>query len=59
MKRSKTIEVDELDALAAELQGKSYKYYRPAIEEMFWYARPVGVDPLGNRLTFTSVIYKA
>jgi uncharacterized glyoxalase superfamily protein PhnB len=53
------IEVDELDALAAELQAKSYKYLRPAIEEMPWGTRDLSVnDPFGNRLTFTSAISK-
>src|SRR5262245_44632869 len=52
------IEVDELDALAAELQAKAYKYQRPAVQEMPWGTRDLSVhDPFGNRLTFTSAIY--
>jgi uncharacterized glyoxalase superfamily protein PhnB len=52
------IEVDDLDALAAELQARSYKYYRPSIQEMPWGTRDMSVtDPFGNRLTFTSAIY--
>lgn len=49
------IQVDDLDALAAELQAKPYKYYRAAIEDMPWGTRDMTVkDPFGNRLTFTS-----
>jgi uncharacterized glyoxalase superfamily protein PhnB len=52
------IQVDDLDALEAELQAKEYKYYRPVIEEMPWGTRDMTVkDPFGNRLTFTSAIY--
>ena len=52
------IQVDDLDAFEAELQAKSYKYYRPAIETMPWGTRDMSVkDPFGNRLTFTNAIY--
>lgn len=51
------IQVDDLDALAAELQAKGYKYYRPSIEVMPWGTRDMSVkDPFGNRLTFTNAI---
>ena len=51
------IQVDDLDALAAELQAKSYRYCRPAIEAMPWGSRELSVqDPFGNRLTFTTAI---
>jgi uncharacterized glyoxalase superfamily protein PhnB len=51
------IRVDNLDALAAELQAKGYKYYRPAIEAMPWGTRDMTVqDPFGNRLTFTDAV---
>ena len=53
------IEVDELESLERELQGKAYKYNRPAIEDMPWGTRDLSVlDPFGNRLTFTSAIYR-
>jgi uncharacterized glyoxalase superfamily protein PhnB len=49
------IEVDDLDALQAELQGKNRKYARPSIELMPWGSRDMSVkDPFGNRLTFTA-----
>lgn len=52
------VEVDDLDALEAELQARSYKYYRPAIQEMPWGTRDMSVeDPFGNRLIFTSAVY--
>jgi len=48
------IQVDDLDALQAELHGKDYKYARPSIELMPWGTRDMSVkDPFGNRLTFT------
>lgn len=51
------IEVRDVDALHAELAGKSYRYARPGVEEMPWGARDMTVkDPFGNRLTFTTAI---
>nr|WP_225444610.1 glyoxalase superfamily protein [Pseudomarimonas arenosa] len=47
------IEVDDLDALHAELQAKQYKFARPGIETMPWGMRELSVkDPSGNRLVF-------
>jgi uncharacterized glyoxalase superfamily protein PhnB len=47
------IEVDDIDALHAELTAKNYKYARPGIEEQPWGYREVSVkDPFGNRVTF-------
>jgi catechol 2,3-dioxygenase-like lactoylglutathione lyase family enzyme len=48
------IDVDDIDALHAELLGKAYKYARPGVELMPWGTRDMSVkDPFGNRLTFT------
>lgn len=52
------VQVDELDAFAAELQSKDYKHSRPAIHQMPWGTRDLSVhDPFGNRLTFTDAIH--
>jgi uncharacterized glyoxalase superfamily protein PhnB len=50
------IESDDIDAFAADLQGRPYKYARPgAPEKMPWGTRELTVsDPFGNRLTFSS-----
>jgi uncharacterized glyoxalase superfamily protein PhnB len=49
------IAVDDVDALAAELQAKSYRHARPQVQDMPWGTRDFTVtDPFGNRLTFTS-----
>lgn len=48
------IHVDDVDALHAELNGKTYRYARPGVELMPWGTRDMSVkDPFGNRLTFT------
>ena len=48
------IEVDDVDALHAELAAKRYAYARPAIEDTPWETRELSVkDPFGNRLTFS------
>jgi len=47
------IQTTEIDAFQAELAAKSYRYWRPSIEEMPWGTRDMTVrDPFGNRLTF-------
>ncbi len=47
------IETDDVDALAAELVTKHYKYARPGVEVMPWGSRETGVwDPFGNHLVF-------
>ena len=51
------IEVDEIDALHAELCAKHFKYARPGLEDTPWGTRDMSVrDPFGNRLTFTTAI---
>lgn len=48
------IRMRELDAFHRELQGKSYAYARPGIEQAPWNAKVMEViDPFGNRLRFT------
>ncbi len=45
------IEVDDLDALHAELGARDYPNLRPGIEEMPWGFREMRLtDPFGNRL---------
>jgi uncharacterized glyoxalase superfamily protein PhnB len=47
------IEVEDIEALHAELIGKNYKFARPGLEAMPWGMREVRVgDPFGNRITF-------
>ncbi|MET0266123.1 MAG: glyoxalase superfamily protein [Duganella sp.] len=51
------IQVEEIDALHAELAAKHFKYSRPAVHDTPWGTRDMSViDPFGNRLTFTSAI---
>jgi uncharacterized glyoxalase superfamily protein PhnB len=51
------IEVDDIDALHAELSAKPYRYARPHIDATPWGTRDMTLaDPFGNRLTFTSAI---
>lgn len=51
------IEVDDIDALHAELANKDYAYARSGIDAMPWGTRDMSVkDPFGNRLTFTTAI---
>ncbi|MEM1080985.1 MAG: glyoxalase superfamily protein [Pseudomonadota bacterium] len=51
------IQVDDIDALHAELNGKDYGFAKPGIESMPWGTRELYVmDPSGNRLTFTSPV---
>jgi uncharacterized glyoxalase superfamily protein PhnB len=51
------IEVDDIDALAAELNARPYRRLRPAVETMPWGTRDMTLtDPFGNRLTFTHAI---
>jgi len=54
---SMRIEVQDIDALHAELVAKAYKHARPSIHAMPWGTRDMAVtDPFGNRLTFTNAI---
>lgn len=54
---SMRIEVDDVDALHAELAAKRYCNARPSVDEMPWGARDMRVtDPFGNRLTFTTAV---
>jgi uncharacterized glyoxalase superfamily protein PhnB len=47
------VRVDDLEAYHRELTAKSYKYYRPGLEEQEWGAVELVVhDPFGNQLTF-------
>ncbi len=47
------IEIDDIEALHAELTSKQYKFARPGIEDQPWGYREVSVtDPFGNRVTF-------
>jgi uncharacterized glyoxalase superfamily protein PhnB len=49
------IEVDDVDALAALLNAKKYRYSRPGVVEQPWGSRDMTIaDPFGNRLTFSS-----
>ena len=51
------IRVDDVDALLAELRGKSYPNARPSAHDQPWGTRDMTLtDPFGNRLTFTSAI---
>ena len=54
---SMRIEVDDVDALCAELLSKGAHHNRPTVQAMPWGTRDFTVtDPFGNRLTFTSAI---
>lgn len=54
---SMRIEVDDIDALQAELAAKAYGHARPQVHLQPWGTRDMSVtDPFGNRLTFTSAI---
>jgi uncharacterized glyoxalase superfamily protein PhnB len=49
------IEVDDVDALCAELNAKGYGFARLSAQTMPWGSRDASVtDPFGNRLTFTN-----
>lgn len=51
------IEVDDIDALQAELAARPYRHARPEVQLQPWGTRDMTlVDPFGNRLTFTSAI---
>ena len=50
------IEVDNIDALHAELTAKAYRYAKPSIEAKPWDTREMSLkDPFGNRLDFCAV----
>lgn len=47
------IDIDGIDALAAELADRRYAYLKPAVEDAPWGARVLRLtDPFGNRLLF-------
>ena len=51
------IEVDDVDALQAELAARPYRHARPTVQLQPWGTRDMTLtDPFGNRLTFTSAI---
>lgn len=51
------IEVDDVDALHAELAAKEYGYARPGVEDAPWGSREMTIkDPFGNRLVFTGAV---
>ena len=51
------IQVSDLEGYHELLLGKSYKYSRPAIQEMPWGSKDMTIsDPFGNRLIFTSAV---
>ena len=51
------IQVSNIEAYHELLLGKSYKYSRPAIQEMPWGSKDMTIsDPFGNRLIFTSAV---
>lgn len=51
------IEVDDVDALHAELAAKNYGYARPGIDDTPWGSREMAIkDPFGNRLVFTGAV---
>lgn len=51
------IEVDDVDALCAELMARHPRHNRAEVHTMSWGTRDFTVtDPFGNRLTFTSAI---
>lgn len=51
------IQVDDIDALHAELMARAYGFARPVLHDMPWGSRDFTVtDPFGNRLTFTNAI---
>ncbi|WP_088347854.1 MULTISPECIES: glyoxalase superfamily protein [Rhodomicrobium] len=54
------IESDDVDAFAAALRAKAYKYARPGVEATPWGNRESRLtDPFGNRLTFFTPADKA
>ncbi|OWQ86281.1 glyoxalase/bleomycin resistance/extradiol dioxygenase family protein [Roseateles aquatilis] len=45
------VQVQDVEALHAELSAKHYRYLRPGIEHMPWNAKMLQlIDPFGNRL---------
>ena len=47
------IEVENVDALCAELVAKPYRFARPAVEATAWKTRELAIkDPFGNQLVF-------
>ncbi len=51
------VDVDDVETLLTELQGRPNVYMRPAVEETQWKARILTVlDPFGNRIVFSETI---
>ncbi len=51
------IEVDDVDAFAAELLAKRYRHARPGVEAQPWGNRETTIaDPFGNRVTFWTAV---
>ncbi|WP_102960928.1 glyoxalase superfamily protein [Mangrovicella endophytica] len=51
------IEMDDVEALHAELAARSYPFARPGLETAPWAARTLTVlDPAGNRLFFNEQV---
>lgn len=48
------VQVDDLDALHAELNAKQYRNMRPGIEERGWGREMTVWDPFGNRIRFAA-----
>ena len=46
------VPVENIDALASELQAKQYRYAKPAVEAVPWGRIMEIWDPFGNRLRF-------
>lgn len=47
------IEVENVEALHADLLAKKYKFARPGLEKTPWHTRELAViDPSGNRIVF-------
>ncbi len=47
------IRVDDIDAMAARLQEKNYKFSKPGVELMPWKTKEMWIhDPFGNKLMF-------
>ena len=48
---------DEIEKYYAELQRRTYKYYRPGLEKTFYGTLEISVqDPFGNKLSFNEYL---
>ena len=51
------ITCNEIEKFYAELQSRTYKYYRPSLEKTFYGTLQISLhDPFGNRLSFNEYI---